>query len=475
MRRFVTYLLLLAAVLTLAGATLQGYPSSPIFAGIIKAGSTPTTLTDSAGKILSAALNTVGVGQGGTGLTSGTSGGVLGYTASGTLASSTALTANQLVVGGGAGATPAPLGALGTTTTLLHGNAAGNPSWSAVDLTADVTNALPAANGGTGQSSYAVGDVLYASGATALSKLADVAAGSYLRSGGVTTAPVWSTTTLPNSATTGDLLYASGSNTYANLAAPAEGLLLTGKGTSTAPAWVDPIVPADFVFIEEFPTAATGGSGGTGTLGWSVRTIGGAPSITGQSAVANHFGIARLTTTASTGQGGYMGLDNNSAAVLTNINTLPGTLDAYMVLALTQTTTTRMRVGLLTPSATTVQAADGVFIRYDTNAGFADTNFMLCRRASSDTEACVSTGTAANTSYHTFHVYTTTSSPTTINATVDGGSVVCMTTAGSGCGLNSTTFPTAGLSPGNIVVTDTNGAISVDFDYWSMRARGLSR
>ena len=54
-----------------------------------------------------------------------------------------------------------------------------------------VTGVLPAANGGTGQSSYAVGDVLYASGATALSKLAGVATGNALISGGVATAPSW--------------------------------------------------------------------------------------------------------------------------------------------------------------------------------------------------------------------------------------------------------------------------------------------
>jgi len=51
------------------------------------------------------------VANGGTGLTAGTSGGVLAYTASGTLASSGALTANALVIGGGAGAAPS------TTTT----------------------------------------------------------------------------------------------------------------------------------------------------------------------------------------------------------------------------------------------------------------------------------------------------------------------------------------------------------------------
>jgi len=54
---------------------------------------------------------TLPVASGGTGLTSGTSGGVLYYSASGTLASSGALTANALVIGGGAGSAPS------TTTT----------------------------------------------------------------------------------------------------------------------------------------------------------------------------------------------------------------------------------------------------------------------------------------------------------------------------------------------------------------------
>jgi len=48
---------------------------------------------------------------------------------------------------------------------------------------------LVAANGGTGQSSYTIGDLLYASGTTTLSKLADVATGNALISGGVGVAP----------------------------------------------------------------------------------------------------------------------------------------------------------------------------------------------------------------------------------------------------------------------------------------------
>lgn len=96
-----------------------------------------------------AGITDLAVADGGTGLSVGTSGGVLTYTASGTLASSGALTASALVLGGGAGAVPTVLGSLGTTTTVLHGNAAGAPTFGAVSLTADVTGSLPIANGGT--------------------------------------------------------------------------------------------------------------------------------------------------------------------------------------------------------------------------------------------------------------------------------------------------------------------------------------
>ena len=50
---------------------------------------------------------------------------------------------------------------------------------------------VPATAGGTGQTSYAVGDLLYADTTTSLAKLADVATGNALISGGVNTAPLW--------------------------------------------------------------------------------------------------------------------------------------------------------------------------------------------------------------------------------------------------------------------------------------------
>jgi hypothetical protein len=95
----------------------------------------------------------------------------------------------------------------------------------------NLSGQVPVANGGTNIASYAVGDILYASGSTTLSKLADVAAGSYLRAGGVTTAPVWSTLILPNAATSGNVMYASATNTAgfnANFNIDANGLLGIG-------------------------------------------------------------------------------------------------------------------------------------------------------------------------------------------------------------------------------------------------------
>jgi hypothetical protein len=79
---------------------------------------------------------------------------------------------------------------------LVSGGVGVKPAWSATPSLTSLTLSTPlaATSGGTGLSSFAVGDLLYASTTTAVAKLADVAAGSVLVSGGVSTAPAWSAT-----------------------------------------------------------------------------------------------------------------------------------------------------------------------------------------------------------------------------------------------------------------------------------------
>lgn len=280
--------------------------------------------------LLTDTTSTLTVSRGGTGLTTGTSGGILAFTAAGTLASSGALTANRIVLGGGAGVVPTVLGSLGTTTTILHGNAGGAPSFGAVVLTTDVSGILPSANGGTGnaffalsgpatsvktytlpnvsttllttnaavtaaqggtdQTSYTTGDLLYASGAAALSKLADAATGNALISGGVGVAPAYGKIGLTTHVsgtlgatnggtglsgfTTGDLLYASSGTTLAPRVAVAVGQVLISQGAATAPVWsANPrmstiLLGANLAFSSAAPTISSGfGTGPSVTAG----------------------------------------------------------------------------------------------------------------------------------------------------------------------------------------------------------------
>lgn len=72
-----------------------------------------------------------------------------------------------------------------------------------------------ATDGGTGQTSYTIGDILYANSTTTLAKLADVAVGNALLAGGVGVAPSWGKVNLTTTVT-GILPIANGGTGTAN-------------------------------------------------------------------------------------------------------------------------------------------------------------------------------------------------------------------------------------------------------------------
>ena len=193
---------------------------------------------------------------------------------------------------------------------LTSGGASAAPTWSQVPLSSGVTGTLPVGNGGTGLTTYAIGDLLYASGTTTLSRLADVATGNVLLSGGVGVAPAWGQVSLSSAVTgtlpianggtgqttasaafnalspitsQGDLILGSGTNTATRLAIGANGYVLTSNGTTAS--WA----------------ASTGGvtSFTAGTTGFTPNTTStGAITLAGTLNIANG-GTGQTTATAA--------------------------------------------------------------------------------------------------------------------------------------------------------------------------------
>lgn len=113
---------------------------------------------------------------------------VFGNATGQTFLASTTTTQDGIIVNGRAGGTGSFRVSV-VPTTLTASRTLTLPDNTGTVLTTGA--AVTAAQGGTGQTTYAVGDILFASTASALSRLADVATGNSLISGGVGVAPSW--------------------------------------------------------------------------------------------------------------------------------------------------------------------------------------------------------------------------------------------------------------------------------------------
>jgi hypothetical protein len=150
-------------------------------------------------------------------------------------------------------------------------------TWSATTIAAN--------KGGTGQSSYAVGDLLYADTSSTLAKLTDVATGNALLAGGVNTAPSWGKIGL-TAHVSGTLPVANGGTNQTSFT---DGQLLIGnstgntltKATLTAGTAVDITNGGGSITIGHNDTSTlTGAQGSNGIASFTVDGMGHVTAVT---------------------------------------------------------------------------------------------------------------------------------------------------------------------------------------------------
>ena len=248
-----------------SGGAVYASSTSALATGTLPttAGGTGITSFTSGGAVYASSASTLSTGtlpiaSGGTNSTATPTAGAVAYGTGTSISYSAAGTAGQYLVSGGTGvptwqslgptlstisfgstgltpSTPTS-GAITVAGTLAASNGGtGLTSFTsggavyASSTSALTTGTLPATAGGTGLNSYTTGDILYATSASVVGKLADVAVGNVLLSGGVGAAPTYGKVDLTTTVT-GTLPVANGGTGLSST--PANGQILIGNGTN---------------------------------------------------------------------------------------------------------------------------------------------------------------------------------------------------------------------------------------------------
>ena len=443
--------------------------------------------------------STITVPYGGTGLTTATANGVvygngtsaLGVTAAGT-------TGQVLVATTGSAPSWGAIPSTAAVTSLSFGTTGLTPS-SATTGAITVAGTLVAANGGTGQSSYTIGDILYASGTTALSKLADVATGSILVSGGVGVAPAWSNSPTVTALTTGSVSN-SGNETFTGTGArilgdftnatitnrlafqtsttnSTTGIYALPNGTSTAASWqatnaADPTNASKILIATNGSTDVqlVSGINGTGTyLPLSFYTNG-----SGQFAIntSGAWGIGSVAgATVNYGTSGQVFTSGGSSVQpsWSNVSGLAVTSINFGTTGLTPSTATQ---GAVTVAGTLV-AANGGTGQSSYTVGdllYASTTTALSKLAAVATgSVLVSSGTGTAPAYSASPTLTTSlTTPLLIGGTTASSTLTLESTSGAGTS-DSIIFKTGSQS--TRMTIDTSGNVGICLLYTSPSPR----
>jgi hypothetical protein len=235
--------------------------------------------------------------SGSSGISGGASHGVAINSGATTIGGSVVLGAGALLIGV-ASADPTTL-ALGTANQVLRVNPGGTAlGYGSIDLSqASVvgSSALGPTNGGTGQTTYTLGDMNYASAANVLSKLAGntTSTKKFLRqtgTGSVSAAPAWDTVVPADIGFSGNwkVSYTDGSGNLQTVALGAAGTALVSTGASAAPTAQAVLQP---------------GVTSTITVGYAVTP--------------NNIGtVTTGTTTLNPALGNYQYMTNNGASTI---------------------------------------------------------------------------------------------------------------------------------------------------------------
>jgi hypothetical protein len=269
-----------------------------------------------------------------------------GLTLSGTQFSITNTAVTAASYGAASKTLTATVNAQGQLTALADANIA-------ISMSQVTSGVLGATQGGTDQSSYSIGDILYADTTTSLARLADVAVGNALISGGLNAAPAWGKIALA-SAVSGTLPVANG-GTGVTTSTGTGDVVLSNSPTLVTPALGTPA--SGNLANCTFPTLNQNTTGTAGNVTGVVAIINGGTGNTTAQGAMNTFAGATTSGQYLRGNGTNVVM---AAIVAGDVPTLnqnttgsSGSCTGNAATATTATTATSATTATTATSATT--------------------------------------------------------------------------------------------------------------------------